>query len=375
MIAIEALRAAAADPEAAARAHKAAGGRVIAYLCDNVPRELIAAAGIMPLRIHGRPAMRTGAAERVVDRLYPPDVTQRPAFVASMLDMILDGVADVADAIVIPHNRNAVQAMHRELRDAAAADGLPIPQTWYLDKAWAPGEPARAYDAAAVDGLRARIESFAGAPIDADRLRGEIAIGNAARALGERAQGLRGAGLAGGDALAIVAAFWALPAERFVALAEAALATVEPAPARTRIYLGGSPQDHPGLYDLVEACGASIVAEDHCWGARAADGVLRTDVDPLAALAERFHAFPACSIRFPLQRTIDANLARARAARADAAIFAVAERDTVQAWETPEQLAAFEAAGIRTLHLRRQPYVPDAASAEAVRAFVEEIAR
>lgn len=374
MSAIDALRAAAAEPEAAARRHKAEGGRVIAFLCDNVPRELIAAAGVMPLRIHGRPALRTGSAERVVDRLYPPDVTQRPAFVASMLDMIIDGVAGIADAIVIPHNRNAVQAMHRELRDAAAADGLPIPDTWYLDKAWTPGEASRAYDASALTGLRDRLEAHTGRPIGLDSLEREVALSNAARVLIGRAQGLRGEGLCGPDALAISAAFWALPTEQFVRLAEDALAQVQPVAPRPRIYLGGSPQDHAGLYELVEAAGATVVAEDHCWGARAADGVLRTDVDPLTAMAERFHDFPACSIRFPLQRTIDANLARAQAARVDAAIFAVADRDTVQAWETPEQIAAFGNAGIPVLHLRRQPYTPGAETAQAVRSFIEEMA-
>lgn len=372
---IDQLRAAAADPEAAARAHKDAGGRVIAFLCDNVPLELISAAGIMPLRIHGRPATRSGSSEKIVDRLYPPDVTQRPAFVASMLDIILDGVVDVADAIIVPHNRNAVQAMHRELRDAAAADGVPVPDTWYLDKAWSPGEPARAYDAAAVAGLRDRIVALTGKNITDDALRVAIDTTNAARDLVRRASELRGATLSGSDAHTIIAAFWSLPAERFIELAEAALAAMDARASGPRIYLGGSPQDHTGLYDIVERAGATIVAEDHCWGARAADGVLRTDISPIEAIMERFHAFPACSIRFPLQRTIDANLARAQAARADAAIFAVADRDTVQAWETPEQVSAFAAAGIPTLHLRRQGYVPDDAAEEAIARFVEGILR
>ncbi|RHW19253.1 2-hydroxyacyl-CoA dehydratase [Sphingomonas gilva] len=375
MSALALLRAAAADPEAAARAHKAAGGRVIAFLCDNVPSELIAAAGAFPLRLHGRPAMRTRAAERLIDTLYPPDVTQRPPFVASMLDMLIDRVVDFVDAVIVPHNRNAVQAIHRELNDAAAEHGIGVPRTWYLDKAWSPDAAGRAYDRAAILGLHERLEAFAGRAIPDADLAAAIVDGNAARAMVGRISALRGAEIQGSDALQLIAAFWALPHARFAELAAAALGELAPPPPGPRLYLGGSPQDHTGLYTLVERLGATIVTEDHCWGVRAADGMLPADVAPLDAIAARFQDFPACSIRFPLQRTIDANLARARAARVDAAIFAVADRDSTQAWETPEQVAAFRGAGIPTLHLRRQPYEPDGAATDLIGAFLQGLPR
>lgn len=368
---LEQLRAAAADPEAAARAHKAEGGRVIAFLCDNVPIELIVASGFFPLRIRGRPAVRTGKAERVVDRLYPPDVTQRPEFVASMLDLILDGGADMADALIVPHNRNAVQAMHRELRDAAKAEGLALPETWYLDKAWAPGGPSKSYDEAAIHGLVARLEGLAGRAMEQSALLKAVKTVNAARNLVGRAGALRGMGLSGSDFHAIASAFWALPAAHFIELTEAALTEVESTGSAPRIYLGGSPQDHAGLYDIVAQVGATIVTEDHCWGVRVADGVLPGEIPPLDAIVARFHTYPACSIRFPLQRTIDANLERARRAQVDGAIFAVAARDAVQAWETPEQIAAFKAAGIPTLHLRNQPYATNSETSDAIAQFIE----
>lgn len=375
MTALDTLRAAAADPEAAAHAHRAAGGRVIAFLCDNVPTELIVAAGAFPMRIHGRPAKRSGAAERLVDPLYPPDVTQRPPFVAAMLDMLLDRVVDCADSVIVPHNRNAVQAIHRELGDAGAEQGLTLPDTWYLDKAWSPGDPARAFDRAAIIALHQRLEALVGAPIDDAALAAAIAEANAARAVIADLATLRGTRLLGSDMLTLVAAYWALPASSFTALAQAAIADMRAPPPGLRLYLGGSPQDHDGIYRLVEDRGATIVAEDHCWGARVADAVVATDVAPLEALAARFHAFPACSIRFPFQRTIDANLARAKRASVDAAIFSVTDRDAVQAWETPEQVTAFRAAGIPTLHLRKQPYAADAETEAAIDTFLTGLAR
>ncbi|OYY92097.1 MAG: hypothetical protein B7Y45_01025 [Sphingomonas sp. 28-66-16] len=374
---IEALRAAWRDPEAAARAHRGAGGRVVAFLCDNVPTELISAAGAFPLRVHGRPNRLSGARTRLVDTLYPPDVTQRPDFVGSMLDALLDGRYDIADAVIVPHNRNAVQAIHRELADARAEYGVAVPTTWYLDKAWSPFEEARAYNRQALIDLRARLESMAGAAIDDASL--EQAVNDAERARDGLAAiaGVRNANvLCGSIALEMMGAYWSLPASAYARLAVAAVDEIPRVPRqRLRVYLGGSPVDHPAFYAQVEKLGGNIVAEDHCWGERAADARLSDAMAPFDALAERFHATPACSIRFPLAATIAANRDRALRSQVDAAIFRVEARDAVQAWETPEQVSAFEAAGIPTLHLRMQPYGDESAADECIAAFFSGLAR
>ncbi len=366
---VAALAAAYREPEAYARARKDAGERIIAHLCDNVPTELIAAAGAFPLRVHGRPSRHSGASARLIDPLYPPDVTQRPDFVGSMIDTLLDGRYDFADAVVVPHNRNAIQAIHRELGDARAERGISTPPTWYLDKAWSPFEEAARYNRAAIIGLRDRLGAFVGRPIDDAALAAAIADANRARDAVAAIIACRLDGLAGSVALQLIGAFWSLPARDYAALVDAALAEPSPRQSGPRLYLGGSPVDEPELYAIVESLGANIVTEDHCWGARAADGRLPTDIAPIEAIAQRFHSFPACSIRFPFERVITANLDRAQAARVDGAIFYVAARDTTQGWETPEQLKAFAAAGIPTLHLRSQPY--DVAQAPELRSRID----
>lgn len=122
------------------------------------------------------------------------------------------------------------------------------------------------------------------------------------------------------------------------------------------MFVGGSPHDNPSFYEIVEECGATVVAEDHCWGSRVADWSIRTDLPPLRALASRFHQQPACSIAFPMTETVDRCVRRAALAQADAAIFVVLEHETAQIWETPDEIAGLAEHGIPSLHLSEQPY-------------------
>jgi len=376
--ALDTLRAHYRDRIAAARAHHEAGGKVIAYLCDNVPVELIEAAGAFPLRVHGGPEVDRAPVRRHVDSLYPPDVTQRPDFVGAMLGRLLGGGLEFVDAVIVPHNRNAVQAIHRQLHDAQREHGLALPPTLYLDKAWSPHDEARAYNRRSIELLIDALGAITGTIPAGAALADAIAAHEERRRLIGRlvaARAARPGRIAGSLAIELIGASWAMPAATFNPLAAAALDALETAPPikGPRLYLGGSPHDHPALYRLVEELGANVVAEDHCWGNRAADLPLGGDADPIAAIARRFDDFPACSIRLPLARGRDEMVRRALMAEADGALLYVMAGDTTQAWETPGEAEALRAAGVRVRHLRRQPYVADEAARAAIGAFIEEL--
>jgi benzoyl-CoA reductase/2-hydroxyglutaryl-CoA dehydratase subunit BcrC/BadD/HgdB len=123
-----------------------------------------------------------------------------------------------------------------------------------------------------------------------------------------------------------------------------------------RVFVGGSPHDHPAVYEIIESCGATVVGEDHCWGNRTAFWDHRTDLSPLQRLAWRFHEQPACSIQFPMSDTVDLCVRRAALAQPDAAIFFGLEHETAQVWETPDEIRGLAEHGIPSLHLSEQPY-------------------
>jgi len=112
-----------ADPLRAAQAWKATGGKVVGYLEDNVPDELIAAAGFFPLRIKGSPDTDTGLVDDRVDRLYPPDVTVRPPYVTAMLAR-LEGLSERLDLAVLSLARDA--GPEPMLRHEAPRAGMPL---------------------------------------------------------------------------------------------------------------------------------------------------------------------------------------------------------------------------------------------------------
>ena len=94
MDALKSLAAVYANPLHAAEAWKASGGKVVGYLCDNVPDELIAAAGFFPLRVKGAPETDIGIVDDSVDRLYTPDVTVRAPSNHELLQVRPDKPAD-----------------------------------------------------------------------------------------------------------------------------------------------------------------------------------------------------------------------------------------------------------------------------------------
>ena len=55
MAALEQLQALYRQRDVAARAWKAGGGKVVGYVSDSMPEELVAAAGFLPYRLSGDP--------------------------------------------------------------------------------------------------------------------------------------------------------------------------------------------------------------------------------------------------------------------------------------------------------------------------------
>jgi benzoyl-CoA reductase/2-hydroxyglutaryl-CoA dehydratase subunit BcrC/BadD/HgdB len=366
-----------ADPLGAAKTWKLSGRKIVGYLCDNVPDELISAAGFFPLRVKGAPDIDTRIVDDQVDRLYTPEVTVRPSFVAALLARLLNGDYDLLDYLIIPHNRDAIQSIFRQLNDAKRANpALRLPVLHYLDKAWSPFYAAEVYNRDRIVELRSVLENWAGAPIDESALKKAVATSNENRRLLRALAGLRAAAkLSGVEALQAIGSSMLITKESHNKLLTQLLETARESRPRAgpRLFVGGSPLDHTSVYSAIEAAGATIISEDHCWGDRVSDMPLDESLAPIHALAERFHRRPACSIHFPMAEGARACVRRATAAEVDAAIFYVMAEDWSQNWETPGQVRALEDQGVPCLHLRNQPYAGDKALTETVTAFLSQI--
>ena len=370
---LAAARAITAEPYATARDWKARGGRVVAYLCDNVPVELITAAGFLPCRLAGTPRAERDAFERLVATQYR---TSDFGLTVAILEALASGECDFADYLVVPHNRKAVEAVHGQLVRLLAADpSVVAPQSWILDRSWLKGDASRTFNAARIDEFRNRLEAWRGSAIPEDALRRACeAHAESRRLLGEL-MSLRSASpprLPGSDALAIIRAGELVPVEQYNALLRDILAASETFAELSgpRVFLAGSPFDHDGLYKVVESSGGVVVGEDHCWGMRRVELSLVDGDDPMPSIAARYHRLPGCSIACPLKQNVDACLRRARACSAEAVIFAVMKDDHTHVWTTPDELAAIREAGMEALHLGELPYRPGDEASDAIRHFL-----
>lgn len=350
----------------AARAWKNAGGRVVGYLCDNVPEELILAAGFLPYRLSGDPQFSTliTVLERYVQPFAAPFSARNRGvgFVDAMLAMLLSGQFDFVDYLIVPHTRKTIQAFYRELTLAKQTYlSLRIPELFYLDHAYTPFYSAEVFNRESLLELRARLEAWSGRALSDAAISEAIEITNTSRRLLQQLAALRAAEpprISGVDALQLIGASFFMDKREYNRLLGC---FIEDAPTndlggKPRVFVGGSPLDNLGFYELVESCGAVVVAEDHCWGNRCGEFEVDTNVPPFEALAERYHRKPACSIEFPMVRVVERCVGRACAARVDGAIFFVMEGDGVHIWDTPDEIAALERNDVPSLYLSGQPY-------------------
>lgn len=344
-----------------ARTAHAAGAKIVGHVCDNVPTELIRAAGFVPYRLSGS-ADRTRDA--IADLITPVHARRFAGneFVEAIYAPLVAGELDFLDYLVIPHNRKAVQSMLQSveiLRESAP--GFRVPETHCLDRSYTRNFLTSGFNQGSLHRFAETLAAWRGAAITDAELRTAMAQASRTRALLREVNALRGADaprITGTEALKVYGASHFMAPEAFDDAVSAFLTEArarEPLPG-VRVYVGGSPLDHPQFYEIVESLGAVVVAEDHCWGARCADADLDGNCAPLDALARRFDRQPACSLLGGLDAITDSVVTRMTASGAQAAIFTVTRGDMAQMWETPSQVEALRARGVPCLHLSRQPY-------------------
>lgn len=91
--------------------------------------------------------------------------------------------------------------------------------------------------------------------------------------------------------------------------------------AKPRVLLSGCVVDGTALPEFIEGCGCTIVADDHCTGARHYSGRMNDAMDPLRAIAWRYLQRPACARMTGAAARIRRVLSLARKYRVDGVIF------------------------------------------------------
>ncbi|GAI34385.1 unnamed protein product, partial [marine sediment metagenome] len=210
--------------------------------------------------------------------------------------------------------------------------------------------------------LKKKLEEWSGKEISDKSLSRAIVIGNENKMLLKKVAALRAAEpprISGVEALQIIGSSMFMLKEEHNKLLRQFLHGAERLPTKdgARLLVEGSPIDNLQFYELVESVNAIIVGEDNCWGNRYSDDPVDTFLDPLEAIAERYHLKSPCPRMHSLERRVEYCLRSATEAKAQGMIFFFLEWDNAPAWEYPDQKKALAEKGIPALCFEMQKYL------------------
>jgi benzoyl-CoA reductase/2-hydroxyglutaryl-CoA dehydratase subunit BcrC/BadD/HgdB len=367
---LEALKYYYANRFAYAQEWKAQGKKVVGYLCNCVPEEMIIAAGFLPYRISGDPTkpILPGAKKG----MRPKDEN-----LASMLSMLFGGDYSFLDYLIVPRSKSNIDAIYGVLNmEKKKNPESPIPELYNYKRTQTTFTTALEYDWKSIMRLKAKLEEWAGKEITDEALKDAIAVCNETRALLKQLEAKRteeALPISGTDALQMIAPAMFIEKREYNKLLKEALDNLpdNSGAGKVRAFVGGGPKDNIQLYELIESCGTTIVGEDHCWGNRYSDDLVdETITDPMYAIFKRYIYLKGCPYVFPIQSRIDYCANSAKKAKADIAVFYCLENDT-QAWDVPEEKKAVEALGIKAIYFAKQPYTIK--DPEAIKAAVSKL--
>jgi benzoyl-CoA reductase/2-hydroxyglutaryl-CoA dehydratase subunit BcrC/BadD/HgdB len=340
----------------AAKEWKRKGGKIVGYFCDSVPEELILAAGFFPLRITGDPHGGTEEIDKYLEPFYE-------GFVRTQLNMILTGKYDFLDFMIIPRTRDSITQQYSHLHQIKALNPVvKLPRLYYFEQLATMSYASQSYNLDRVRDLKENLEEWSGKEISNQSLSQAIAITNENRKLLKKLAELRAGEpprISGVESLQIIGSSMFMLKEDHNKLLKQFLEEADKLPARDglRLFVEASPLDNLQLYEIIESCKATVVAEDNCWGNRYSDDLIDTSRSAVEAIASRYHLKSPCPYVPKIGPRAEYCLKKAIEAKAQGVIFYILDWDPSQLWDYPEQNRVLENKSIPTVSFIQQKYL------------------
>jgi benzoyl-CoA reductase/2-hydroxyglutaryl-CoA dehydratase subunit BcrC/BadD/HgdB len=331
----------------------------------SVPVEIVRAAGFRPVMSRGASGPTPAADVHLEPGIFPSRLRH-------LVEDALAGRLDHAARIIVPRTSDADYKCFLYLREfvrRGVVTTLAPVVLFDLLQSRDPDVPA--YDVARMHALLDELSSVSGRmPSVADLLR-EITRANIARAAARRLVELRHLSrVAGAEVFRLLAAFWEMEPDRYATMASEAASTiaVRPPLSGPRVLLTGAPVDGQIMHEAIESHGAVVVGEVGPWGSGAAGDDVRTDDDPVAALADKYRV-DSIGARTPVDSL--RRLTERMLVDVDAVVVSLPPDDAVFGWDYPALRDMLQARRIPHVCLRSDPHeaptpVDDAALAAMV---------
>ncbi len=270
---------------------KSSGKPVIGYFCHYVPREIILAAGALPLRLRGAASQDSSLGDAYLSGRVC-------TYVRHVMSLALDGQYDFLDGEIssntCDHVRRSADVFVKKT-DIQFHGFLSVPRS--------PRESLYAYFLGELRNLIDGLEGHLGVKIDEDRLRDAIRKMNENRrrlgALNQMRLEDRPK-LTGAEALSVHIASQVLPPETFWQLADRLIEALKERPgldsSRGRLIMIGAELDEPEYVEAIESQGALVVADLLCFGARSVLPAMDENApDPLDEIGRSYFFSSSCA--------------------------------------------------------------------------------
>ena len=297
---------------------KAHGRKVMGWVCNYVPEELLHAAGALPVRISGyarETDLQDGTAYFYVNNC---------SYARSCLQLGLRGEYGYLDGFVAGSTCDAARRLFDLWRHY-----VPVPFSHILTVPRKYSERALDLYLSQLVQLRKGLENHLGTQITDESLVKSIDLYNESRSLLKSLNGLRKLDeppINGSQTMEVLNASSRMPKETFNDCLRELLEDVEHRQgrrkSRARIMIAGSALNNPEFIQSIEQIGGLVVTDELCTGTRYwSDPVVINDHDePLRAVARRYlNNFP-CARMYPSEERFQRMLGLIREFRVDGVI-------------------------------------------------------
>ena len=357
------------DRDAAARAVKTAGGKVLAKLGSDVPDELVLAAGLFPVQVYADPAKKLVYTDQILEFAFDPVVRKQ-------FEKLVDGTyKELADFLAVSNSTDVLIRVFLYLREILRSmPEQPVPPTTFIDMLFTRNRMHQERNELIFSLFKKQLEDWTGRTITDEDIKAAAAVCNANRAALRRIGELRHGEevrINGTEALVIIGSGFFMDKKEHTALVEkiADAAANWPVITGKRVFLTGSNQEDLTVYSMIEEAGGVVIAEDHDWGDRSYERDFNMDYPVIRAIVDRYMLRSYSSKKAVVSQRIEALDAEVAAAKADAVIFYTNIYEDSASWDYPGQKKSLDAQGIPNACFAKMQY-----PAEANEGLAEKIA-
>jgi benzoyl-CoA reductase subunit C len=261
------------------------GKKVIGLFCSYMPPELIAAGGMVPFRIKGKPGRDIGAGTTYLS-------TRLCTFSRNALTLVLENDYSFLNGFV---GCNTCDHIRRTSQNWIVKK--PTNFTHFLHTPRVYGKENISFYKDQLIELKQKLEEWSGKIISDDDLRTASLKYNKARGILRKLSMLRKydkPALSGSEMLTISVAYHQMPVDDFIPAAEHLLENIlkekhsdKGSSGKARLLLCGGMIDEPEYIAFIEEQGIDIVADAVCFGMRSYWDDVDMNMDPMEAIADR----------------------------------------------------------------------------------------